>query len=859
MRKHIHIILVVFLVLGFGSLSGQKNSVSDLYLNSGTDDFATIQNTMNQYFEGKSTGQGSGYKQWKRWEYLAERRLTPDGKVANWAARNFDEYKEYTKGSANLDNGDQTDAANGYWTSLGPTDFTWGNGWNGGVGRLNCIAFHPSNSSIFWVGAPAGGLWKTSNGGTSWTPLTDGMPSIGVSGIAVDYTNTNILYVLSGDGDGGDTYSIGVLKSTDGGDTWLATGLTYAVTSSVRGYKLLMHPTNHLILFVVANDGVHKTTNGGSTWTLVKSGTFRDIEFKPGDPTIVYAAGNSTEFWRSTNTGDTWTEITSGVPTSASRMAIGVTPDAAGYVYLLTGPDTGPGSYKGTFLSTNSGVSFSTRSTTPNILGYSSVGGDDKSQSTYDLAIAVSRIDNADVMIGGINTWTSANWGTSWTITSMWNNTGGIGYTHADIHGLEINPLNDYVYCVSDGGVFRSTNFGSTWSDLTSGIAHTQIYRLAGYEPNSNLHTFGAQDNGSNKWTGGAAMLHMLGADGMDCMIDHTNSNILYNAIQDGGLRKSTNGGTTFSNVEPDTIGGSWVTPFIMSPANSSIIYAGFDDVFKSTNGGGSWSNMGADGRGAMAMGTSNTSRIYASNGATIYRSDDAAVSWTNVSAGLPGITITFIAVDPSNSLNVFITLGGYTAGQKVYESLDGGATWTNKSGSLPNVPANCIAYENTNGVPADALYVGNDIGVFYRDDNHTDWIPFRNGLPTVPVFDIEINETSGVLTVGTYGRGLWRSTLFNTCEPNFLLTVANDPSNPNYTGYQFYEASNYVQSSRTITGGLGTDVQYKADNYVKLTTGFHARANSLFQAKLGPCNLGAPMANSIIKVRGIYIGKINE
>ena len=859
MRKHIHIILVVFLVLGFGSLSGQKNSVSDLYLNSGTDDFATIQNTMNQYFEGKSTGQGSGYKQWKRWEYLAERRLTPDGKVANWAARNFDEYKEYTKGSANLDNGDQTDAANGYWTSLGPTDFTWGNGWNGGVGRLNCITFHPANSNIFWVGAPAGGLWKTSNGGTSWTPLTDGMPSIGVSGIAVDYTNTNIIYILSGDGDGGDTRSIGVLKSTDGGDTWLSTGLTYVATDAVRGYKLLMHPTNHLILFVVSNDGIHKTINGGSSWTKVKTGSFVDIEFKPGDPTIVYAAGNSTEFWRSTNTGDTWTEITSGVPTSASRIAIGVTPNATGYVYLLTGPDTGSGSYKGTFLSTNSGVSFSTRSTTPNILGYSSVGGDDKSQSTYDLAIAVSRLDFNDVMSGGINTWFSGDRGANWTITSMWNNSGGIGYTHADIHGLEINPLNNYVYCVSDGGVFRSTNFGSTWTDLTSGIAHTQIYRVASYEPNVSLLTFGSQDNGSNKWTGVATMLHMLGADGMDCMIDHTNSNILYNAIQDGGLRKSTNGGTTFSNVEPDTIGGSWVTPFIMSPSNSSIIYAGFDDVFKSTNGGSSWTNMGVDGRGAMAIGTSNTSRIYASNSTTIYRSDDAAATWTNVSAGLPGITITFIAVDPSNSLNVFITLGGYTTGQKVYESVDGGVTWINRSGSLPNVPTNCIAYQNTGGIPADALYVGNDLGVFYRDDSHTDWIPFRNGLPTVPVFDIEINETSGVLTVGTFGRGLWRSTLFNTCESAYLLTAANDPSNPNYTGYQFYEASDNVQSSRTITGGLGTDVQYKADNYVKLTTGFHAMANSLFQAKLGPCNLGAPVTNSIIKVRGTYIGKSNE
>jgi hypothetical protein len=215
--------------------------------------------------------------------------------------------------------------------------------------------------------------------------------------------------------------------------------------------------------------------------------------------------------------------------------------------------------------------------------------------------------------------------------------------------------------------------------------------------------------------------------------------------------------------------------------------------------------------------------------------------------------------VDPANSLNVFVTLGGYTAGQKVYESIDGGATWTNKSGSLPNIPTNCIAFENTGGVPADALYIGNDIGVFYRDDNHTDWIPFRNGLPTVPVFDIEINETAGILTVGTYGRGLWRSNLYSTCAFGWVLSAANDPSNPNYTGYQFYEASSYVQSSRTVTGGLGTDVQYKAADYVKLTTGFHAKANSLFQAILGPCNLGAPMTNGLIKVRGTYIENSKE
>ncbi len=857
MRKHIYITLMVLLMLGAGSLSGQ-NSVSDLYLNAGNDDFATIQNRMNAYFENRDQGKGTGYKQWKRWEYLAERRLTPDGKVANWAARNLEEYQNYVASRPNTDASDP-DANNGYWTSLGPTGFVWGNGWNGGVGRLNCIGFHPSNSSIFYVGAPSGGLWKTTTGGTSWTPLTDGMPVLGVSGIAVDYNNTNIIYILTGDGDGGDTYSIGVLKSLDGGETWNATGLTYTIYNNVRGYKLLMHPTNSSILFVVSTDGIFRTVNGGATWTEVFNGSFRDIEFKPGDPTVVYASGGTT-FYRSTDTGVTWTQITSGVPSTASRIAIGVTPANSSYVYLLTGPATAVGSFKGVYRSTNSGVSFTTRSTTPNILGYSSTGNDAEHQTTYDLAVAVSRTNAESLIIGGINTWVSTNGGTSWTITSMWDNSGGIGYTHADIHALDVNPLNNYVYCGSDGGIFRTTNFGSTWIDYTSGLAHTQWYRIAGFESNVNLITGGTQDNGSNKWTGGATMEHMLGADGMDCMIDHTNSLILYNSTQNGGLNKSINGGSSFGGIVPAGATGSWVTPYVMDPLTSTTIYGGYSDVYRSTNGGASWTNMGADGRGAMAIGTSNTNRVYASYLSTINMSLNAGTSWTNVSAGLPGITISFITINPDNSAEVYVTLSGYTAGQKVYRSLNGGTTWTNISGSLPNVPANCIVFQDNNGVPASAVYVGTDIGVFYRDANHTDWIPFRNGLPTVPVFDLEINYTSSRLTAGTYGRGLWRSELYTSCPGWYYLVPGNDPSNPNYTGFQFYESSDSIMSSRTITGGLGTDVTYKANNYIRLATGFHAREDNLFQAKLGPCGLGVLAPDRIIKVKGTFTGrKIDE
>jgi len=378
------------------------------------------------------------------------------------------------------------------------------------------------------------------------------------------------------------------------------------------------------------------------------------------------------------------------------------------------------------------------------------------------------------------------------------------------------------------------------------------MYRIAGYEPNLNLMINGTQDNGSNKWTGGSTMLHVLGADGMDCMIDHSNSNILYNSTQGGGLRKSTNGGTSYTYIAPTS--GSWVTPYVMDPSNSSIIYGGYSDVYKSTNGGSTWSNMGVNGSGAMAIGTNNPNRIYASadGSSTIYMSANGGSTWTT-QTGLPSGAVTFIAVNPLWSLDVFVTFGGYTSGRKVYRSTDAGATWTNISGSLPNIPINCIAYENTAGAPNDALYIGTDVGVYYRNDDTGDWIPFMNGLPATMVFDLEINETSGYIMAGTYGRGFWRSQTYGTCT-NLSLTQANDPSNPNYTGFQHYEALSYLTSSRIITGGVGTDVSYQAADYITLTTGFHAKAGNKFIAKLGPCS-GTGPESPPEPVSGIYVG----
>ena len=859
MKKIRLLITMVFSILAFGFLQGQQNPW-DIWLNPETDDFATIRQNAENYFSTIDTEQrGTGIKQYKRWEYMQQHRLTEDGRVQNYAARNFDEYHQYMASQSSRG----VTVTYGYWDALGPSSWTDGNGWNGGLGRINCITFHPSNSSIFWVGSPSGGLWKTTNGGTTWTPLTDGMPRIGLSGMAVNYNNTNVMYLLTGDGDGADVYSIGVLKTIDGGVTWTSTGLTWAVTNFVRGYKLLMHPTNPAILFVVTNIGIFKTTNSGSSWTNVHSSApsnYHDIEFKPGDPTTMYACAG-TRFYRSTNTGDTWTQITSGVPSNATRIAIGVTPNNSAYVYLFAGPTYSSGTFVGMYRSFDSGLNFGTKSTTPNILGYSSTGNDDRHQTWYNHAVAISRTSTGTIVTGAINCWKSTDFGENWTLSSMWNDPPGTSYTHADIHALEINPLNNYLYCGSDGGIFRSTNFGDTWTDLSSGLAITQIYRMAGYQPNANLIIDGTQDNGSNKFTVGSQYLHVLGADGMDCMIDHSNSNVFYNSTQFGNLRKSTNGGSTYSFIAPVTDGGPWITPFIMNPSNSQIIYGGwYGGIRKSTNGGSTWTNIGSLGTGAMAHGVNNTSRIYASvkDSRTIYMSNDAGATFTTITGTLPSGVITFIAVNPDNSAQVYVTYGGYSSANKVFRSLDAGSTWTNITGSLPNIPVNCIAFQDTDGIPGGAIYIGTDVGVYYRDNDIGDWIPFMNGMPAVIVMDLEINYTSNVITAATYGRGYWRSELYSDCPPNYNLSQGNDPSNPNYTGFQHYEASTGVSSTRIITGGIGSDVTYQGGSYVLLSPGFHARAQNKFVARLGPCDGTAPIAQdgmNVVALTGTYIG----
>ena len=839
-------------ILGYSmnALGQHRDAVSDIWLNAQTDDFSTIQQEANDYFADKDKGKGSGYNLWKRWEYINQHRLTSDGKITNYTIKNWTAYQEYLgfegiqKPTPDLDD---PDVSNGSWYFLGPTDYTGGSYNNIGLGRVNCIAFHSFLFTTIYAGTPAGGLWKISNSDNIWINLTDGLPSIGVSGIAIDYNNGSVIYILTGDGDGGDTPCIGVLKSVNGGITWNATGLSWDLIGNTRGYKLAMHPGNSSILFAATTNGIHKTTDGGANWNVVQTGSFRDFEFKPGSPTTCYAS-TTNNFYRSTDTGESWTVITSGLPTGESRIAIGVSPDNSNYVYLLCGPGGtgGAGTFQGVFRSLDSGLNFGAKASTPNILDSDIAGAGSGDQATYDLAIAVDPDEVATVLTGGINIWKSFNYGATFSNITHWAPPGSWQYTHADIHALEYNPYDGSLYAGTDGGLYKSTNDGATWTDISegaNGLGIMQFYRIAGFEGNPSTIIGGAQDNGSNRYTGTSTFYHMRQADGMDCAIDPTNTAIMYSMSQNGGLARSSNFGVSWTSIVPDGSTGAWVTPLVHHPSASNYIYAGYDDVYRSVNGGGTWLNLGSDGRGALAMGTSNPNRVFASNGTTINMSNNGGSSWTNVSAGLPGYTITFIAVDPDDSFDVFVTLSGFNDGEKVYRSTNAGTSWTNISGSLPNIIVNCIAFEDNNGVPDDALYIGTDVGVFYRDNNIDDWSPFGNGLPTVPVFDLEINEASGVITAGTYGRGLWRSNSYTECYDSWTLSGTEKP------GYNYYQVNDYINSSRTVNQGIGQECYYKAGNQIKLTPGFNVTTGTRFKAWIWPCGAGIPENENTVNV----------
>ncbi len=712
------------------------------------------------YLNGKKI-KAAGWNQFHRWEYLMETRVDKTGFVPVGIIR-----KELLKVISNKRQNKST--AN--WTSLGPFQVPVDLGGSSprGNGRINTVAFHPTNPNIFWVGSPSGGVWKTIDGGNSWTGVSDNWAVMGISDIAVNPNYPDTVYAATGDADAADTWSIGILISADGGLTWNPTGLSTNITDNFTFRKLAINPDNPSILLAASNYGMYRTTDAGVTWNATMTSTnFKDVELMPGNPQVVYATSKSDGYiYKSTDGGINFSDITPSAlnPSEVARIEIAVTPDNPSVLVALCANSSDNG-FHSIWKSSDSGSSWTklTDASTINLLGWETDGSDSGGQGWYDLSLAVDPQDENTFFVGGVNIWKTSDNGNNWTQVAHWYGGGGAAYVHADQHILRFNPLNNNLFSGNDGGIYYSTNLGTSWIDVSSGITVLQIYRMGTAQTDPNISVTGAQDNGSMK-RNGTTWNSILGGDGMDCLVDYTDENIMFAEYYYGNIYKSIDGGYTMNPVNLSQGGnGAWITPYIIDWNNHNTLYAGFDEVYKTTDGGSSWNTISSGLTGGtnlqnMAIAPSNSNYLYVSTYDNIWRTTNGGGSWTDITTGLPNEAITSIAVSDTDPLKIWVSFSGYSVGEKVYKSTDGGNSWVNFSDGLPDLPANCIVYENGSN---DALYAGTDVGVYYRNVTMSQWQQYSNGLPNVIVNDLEIQYSSGKLRAATYGRGMWESSLF--------------------------------------------------------------------------------------------------
>ncbi len=736
-------------IVDIGELMGRK----DLTLQQ-------IETIAANHFNIAGKGKGSGYKVFERWRYEQKFHLDENGYIRPPEQESL--AYEYAKRT--LERSDNNERAVANWTEMGPKSWTASSGWTPGVGRLTSVAIHPSNTAVIYVGSPGGGIWKSTNSGAAWTPLIDNVNTawMNIYSLCITPSDQNVVYAGITDG--------GVIKSSNAGATWEATG---AGPYDIR--KILVHPTDASIVLVAASNGVWRSTNAGNSWTLVDTTISAvDIEFKANDPNIVLASFSSNIVLRSTDNGVNWVSISL---VASGRTMLGVSPDNPNIIYAVQASGALFGRF---YKSTNAGLTFTSLITGnpangTNFFGDEANGTSTTGQAWYDMAICVNPSNVNEVHIAGIICWKSTNGGTSFTAETEWLYPNSTGYNHADVHSLEY--INSTIYSATDGGIYKSLNKGGDWTDLSSGLGIRQFYRIACAKTNHNIMTGGAQDNGSSYHQANGNWMAWLGGDGMDGVISPTNPNIAIGTSQNGAIYKTTNGGTSYINLNKPS-NGNWVTPLAMHPTDHDTIYGGWTGIYRSNNGGLDWNLISGttitDKLECLAVAPSNTRYIYGTVDSTLYRTSNAGATWTSVTASG---TITSICISPTNPQKIWITTSN--SNNNVLVSTNAGSSWTNIATGLPAVAARSVVVDNT---PYEGVYVGMNIGVYYRNNANTAWAIHANGLPLVEINEVELQLSSKKVRVATYGRGVWESNMQPTPTVSAGADVTVTCTNPSAT-----------------------------------------------------------------------------
>ena len=765
-------------------LAGIQNNNAQEYLKMMESETYTVQEIIDNgeaYFAERDQGKGSGYVQFKRWEYNAKRLMNEAGYLPRTEAilAEIQNYNAYLNTSSAT-----RQSLTDNWEELGPQDWNATTSWNPGVGRITGIAIDQNNSDHMIVGANTGGVWKTIDGGENWMPLGDYFSNLRVYSVTIHPTNSDHYFF-------GSTNGL-IYHSLDAGATWNLLG--DMGTSSVN--KILIHPTDPSILFATSqNGGIRKSSDGGLNWVAaVTDSQGYDIEFKPNNPNVVYATG--TNFHVSYNGGESFS--TNVTFESAPKM-IGISPNDENVIYVL---EASGGSFGGIYKSVNAGFTFSELDHEGrNYFGYDTAGFDSGGQAPRDMDIAVNPEDANEVHIAGVLTWKSTDGGENFYCTSDWvpgnAENANIGYCHADVDLLLFNGTT--LFAGTDGGIFKAEDTANVtaeyYEDLTAGLGIRQLYKIGITQTPEVIITAGSQDNGSSFYSEAEGWKDWIGADGMEGFIDKDNSNKMFGMIQFGGVYRTFNGGQTTSGISIPSQ-GNWVTPFEQDPMLTDVIYIGLNRVYKSVASGNNWTAISQELGGnldQLKIANSNNLVIYTSRGGLLFKTvDGGATDWFQLPS--PGGSINSIAIHPTNPEKIAVAT---TSNSKVFVSEDGGLSWLNYKFNLPGFSALALVWDN-NG--EDGLYLGMDYGIFYIDNTFNEWQPYSTNLPNVIINELEINSADGKIYAGTYGRGIWASP--------YVPHLLNTTSLLNDTDVEIFP--NPVKNSVTLNFKKGAEADFR-------------------------------------------------
>lgn len=644
----------------------------------------------------------------------------------------------------------------GNWVSINPTGmFYQRTNANYISGRTNSIAFHPTNPNLFYIAAAQGGVWKTTDGGVNWTVLTDGLPTLACGDVIVVQSNPDILYLGTGELNysSDSQYGNGIYKSTNAGETWFQVASASLVGN--RCSQMAVDPSNANIVYMAGNYGVFKSTDAGAVWNNTNSGSNANcLIINPSAPQMIFITTGGTSaglIKKSTDGGTVWVTLTSGLPASAmGRIQLAMAKSNSNIIYASITASSG-GALLGLYRTTDAGNNWTLQASSPNYLG---------SQGWYDNSVAVNPVNPDIVIVGGLDCYASATGGTSLLQISQWGTSSTNSFCHADIHRLEYN--GSVLYCGSDGGVYKSTNNGTVWTDLNRNLSTLQ-YQSADYDP-TDLLSFqgGTQDN--NKMTstdGGDVWIQRTTGDGGYTIVDPVNTNYVYGQYVNGSVQRSANKGVSFTNITPSgSTGGLFYNPYEMAPGDHNTIVFGRANIWKTTSAitastSSGWTQIAATsvvGGSVSAIGISsvNINKIYigTSNGRILVTTDNGA-NWSTQT----GFSyVSDFAVDNTNDNICYATIGG-TGGIHVYKTVNGGVSWLNITGDIPNIAANSVVLRT---FTPRMIFVGTDIGTFQSTNEGVNWISFNSGFPAVEIYDLKYKQSVGMILAATHGRGCW-------------------------------------------------------------------------------------------------------